>query len=335
MKEQLLYIRRLTVSKIINLLKLYVSFWYSKWRGKPYVWGKPATLTIEPTTACNLGCPECPSGLRSFTRPTGNIKEKTVDLVLDQLAPHLAYLNYYFQGEPFIHKDFFRLIEKAHHKGVYTCTSTNAHFINDKTAEATIKSGLDKLIISLDGITQEVYESYRINGELNKVLDGAKKMMEWKQRLNSSTPLVVFQFLVVRPNEHQIEDAKNLAIKIGVDKINFKTAQIYDFENGNPLIPSIDRYSRYKKSPNGTYTIKNNLENQCWRMWRGSVLTWDGKVIPCCFDKDAKHEMGNINLASFENIWKSRSYMNFRNSILKSRSSIEICKNCSEGTRVW
>ncbi len=327
--------RRLSVSKIINLLKLYLSYWYSKWTGIPRVWGEPTTLTIEPTTACNLGCPECPSGLKSFTRPTGNVKIETVDLVLDQLASKLTYLNYYFQGEPYIHKDFFRLIEKANEKGVYTCTSTNAHFINDKSAEATIKSGLDKLIISLDGITQEVYESYRIHGQLDKVLSGAKKIIEWKKKLKSQTPLVVFQFLVVKPNEHQIEDAQLLAEEIGADKINFKTAQIYDFENGNPLIPTLEKYSRYKKNSNGKYVIKNKLDNQCWRMWRGTVLTWDGKVIPCCFDKDAKHQMGDITADLFKTVWRSEPYMNFRKGVLKSRASIDICKNCSEGTKVW
>lgn len=321
--------------KIVNLIKLYLSFWISKWKGSPVVWGVPATLTVEPTTACNLGCPECPSGLKSFTRPTGNLKLETVDLVLEELAPSLTYLNFYFQGEPYIHKDFFQLVQKANTKGVFTCTSTNAHFLNDKTAEATVKSGLDKLIISLDGITQETYESYRVNGELNKVLEGTRKILDWKEKLKSKTPLVVFQFLVVKPNEHQIEDAKDLAKQIGVDKITFKTAQIYDYKNGSPLIPSKSEYSRYKKMTDGTYQIKNTLENQCWRMWRGSVITWDGKVIPCCFDKDAQHEMGNVHSNSFINIWHSNSYMNFRKGVIKSRGSIDICKNCSEGTKVW
>jgi len=314
---------------------LYISFWLSKWRRKPILLGKPTSLTIEPTTACNLGCPECPSGLKSFTRPIGNVQLETIDIVLNELSPWLTYLNFYFQGEPYIHKGFFSMVKKANDKNIYTCTSTNGHFLNDKTAEATIKSGLDKLIISLDGITQKTYESYRIHGELDKVLEGAKIMVEWKKKLKSKTPLLVFQFLVVKPHEHEIEDAKILASNIGVDKITFKTAQIYNFENGNPLIPSIDKYSRYKLSLNGKYKIKNSLENQCWRMWRGSVITWDGKVIPCCFDKDASHEMGNVHANSFEKIWSSKPYMNFRSAVLKSRSGIDICKNCSEGTKVW
>ncbi len=299
------------------------------------VWGSPASLTIEPTTACNLGCPECPSGLKAFTRPTGNLREHTLDKVLEQTSSTLTYLNFYFQGEPYIHKDFLGLVRLANEKGIFTCTSTNAHFLNEKNAEETIKSGLDKLIISLDGTTQSTYESYRVNGELSKVLEGTREIIKAKKRMGSSTPLVVFQFLVVRPNEHEIEDAIHLAKEYEVDDINFKTAQLYDFKHGNDLMPTKTEYSRYRKKKDGTYEIKNKLENQCWRMWRGSVVTWDGKVVPCCFDKDATHEMGNLDEANFSSVWKSPAYNSFRQAVLLNRKNIEICQNCSEGTKVW
>lgn len=114
----------------------------------------------------------------------------------------------------------------------------------------------------------------------------------------------MFQFLVVKPNEHQLEDVKKLAHELGVDDVVFKTAQLYDFENGNPLIPENIKYSRYKKNNDGTYSIKNKLLNQCWRMWSSCVVTWDGIVVPCCFDKDAKHQLGDLKnqiLMSFGN----------------------------------
>ena len=119
------------------------------------------------------------------------------------------------------------------------------------------------------------------------------------------------------------------------DEVVFKTAQVYDFENGNPLIPENIKYSRYKKNCNGTYSIKNKLLNQCWRMWSSCVVTWDGIVVPCCFDKDAKHKLGDLKNQNFNELWESAKYQNFRQSILKSRKEIDICKNCSEGTKVW
>jgi radical SAM protein with 4Fe4S-binding SPASM domain len=139
----------------------------------------------------------------------------------------------------------------------------------------------------------------------------------------------------VKPNEHQTEEVKKLGAELGVDEVKFKTAQIYDFENGNELIPENDKYSRYKKGMDGKYRIKNPLDDQCWKMWHSCVITWDGKVVPCCFDKDAHHVLGNISRDALTDVWKSADYQRFRSAILKGRSEIDICKNCSEGTRVW
>jgi radical SAM protein with 4Fe4S-binding SPASM domain len=199
----------------------------------------------------------------------------------------------------------------------------------------TVQSKLDKLIISIDGTTQDTYEQYRIGGTLSKVIEGTKNIVSAKKKLQSKTPHLVFQFLVVKPNEHQLNDVKQLAKELGVDEVVFKTAQVYDFKNGNSLIPDNIKYSRYKKNSDGTYAIKNKLLNQCWRMWSSCVITWDGLVVPCCFDKDAKHQLGDLKQQQFKDVWISQPYQIFRKSILKSRQEIDICKNCSEGTAVW
>jgi radical SAM protein with 4Fe4S-binding SPASM domain len=140
---------------------------------------------------------------------------------------------------------------------------------------------------------------------------------------------------VVKPNEHQIEDAKQLADEMGVDEIRFKTAQVYDYQNGNPLIPTNEKYSRYRKMSDGTYRLKNKMSNHCWRMWSSAVVTWDGSIVPCCFDKDAKHKLGNMQFVKFQDIWKNNDYQHFRKALLTNREEIDICKNCSEGSKVW
>jgi radical SAM protein with 4Fe4S-binding SPASM domain len=114
-----------------------------------------------------------------------------------------------------------------------------------------------------------------------------------------------------------------------------KTAQIYDHHLGSHLIPQQEKYSRYRKNADGTYAIKNSLDNHCWKMWHSCVVTWDGKVVPCCFDKDAHFVLGDLAKNSFSEIWNGEQYRQFRKSLLKSRSEIEICKNCTEGTKVW
>lgn len=170
---------------------------------------------------------------------------------------------------------------------------------------------------------------------MQKVIEGTKNIVEAKKKLKSKTPHIVFQFLVVKPNEHQLNEIHQLANDLGVDEVLFKTAQVYDFENGNSLIPTNEKYSRYKRLRDGTYKIKNELLNQCWRMWSSCVITWNGSVVPCCFDKDAKHQLGDLKKQSFKELWPSDKYQQFRNAILKSRQEIDICKNCSEGTKVW
>ncbi len=329
------FVSKITFRRAINAFLVFMSYHVSKLIRKPIHWGMPIALSIEPTTSCNLRCPECPSGLRSFTRSTGMLDEKLFTKIINELHHTLSYLTFYFQGEPYLHKKIINMIEYAHQKKIYTATSTNGHYLTSEMARKTVESGLDRLIISIDGTTQEVYESYRVGGSLEKVIEGTKEVVSWKKKLNARTPYIILQFLVVAPNEHQIEDLYALAKKLEVDDVLLKTAQIYNYEKGSDLIPHSEKYSRYKKNKDGSYTIKNKLINHCWKMWHSCVVTWDGKVVPCCFDKDASHVLGHAQQQHFQTIWKNTSYKNFRKTILRSRSEIDICKNCSEGTKVW
>jgi len=314
---------------------LKLSYYLSRISKKGIVKGLPFSLSIEPTTACNLGCPECPSGLKQFTRPTGKLDAGFHERMLSQVRKTVFYINYYFQGEPFLHPQFLALIKAAKKNKIYTSTSTNAHFINEKTAKKIVESGLDRLIISIDGLTQETYENYRIHGTLSKVIEGSKQMLKAKKELNSKTPHLIFQFLAVKPNEHEIPQVFQLGKEMGIDEVRIKSAQLYDFKNGNPLMPENEKYSRYKRQLDGTYKLKYKTGNHCWRMWSSSVFTWDGKVVPCCFDKDAKHILGSLEKEDFTAIWKSKKYTSFRKAILTERNKIDICRNCSEGAKVW
>ncbi|MFN8145705.1 MAG: SPASM domain-containing protein [Bacteroidia bacterium] len=326
---------KLTFRRLSNASLVWLSYTWSRIIGKPWHPALPISVSVEPTTSCNLRCPECPSGLRSFTRPTGMLQTESFRRMLDEIHRDVLYLTFYFQGEPFLNPSFLEMVNMASKRKMYTATSTNAHYLDDETARRTVESGLDRLIISIDGSTQETYEQYRIGGRLDKVLEGAANIVKWKKQLRKSTPYVVFQFLVVKPNEHQTKEIKKLAKEIGVDDVAFKTAQVYDFEHGNPLIPETDKYSRYYKNADGTFALKNKLLNHCWKLWHSCVITWDGSIVPCCFDKDAGHKMGSLNQHSFRQIWANENYRQFRSSLMKSRKEIDICKNCSEGTKVW
>ena len=335
LKDILNIISHINFFRSWNLILLRVSFYYGKIVKRPIHFGQPFSLSIEPTTACNLACPECPSGLKQFTRPTGKLNIELHERMLQQVHKSVFYINYYFQGEPFLNPKFLSIIRQAKQYNIYTATSTNAHFIDQKKAEEIVASGLDRLIISIDGLTQETYESYRVNGKLEKVIEASKWLVAAKKEAKRKTPYLIFQFLAVAQNEHEIPAIYQLGKSIGIDEVRIKTAQLYDYQHGNPLIPKNEKYARYKQQKDGTYQLKYKTGNHCWRMWSGSVLTWDGKVVPCCFDKDAQHVLGTLEANTFQEIWNNKAYTTMRGAVLNKRNKIDICKNCSEGAKVW
>lgn len=333
-RDGLNFISKLNAKRVWNMIEILGSYYLSKLTKKNHHRGMPVSVSIEPTTSCNLRCPQCPSGLREFSRPTGMLEMETYTKAIDQLGDKLTYLTLYFQGEPYLNKSFLDMVGYASQKKIYTATSTNAHYLDDENCKRTIESGLDRLIISIDGITEETYKKYRIGGQLEKVMEGTRNLVAWKRKMKSQTPYIIWQFIVFGHNEHEIEDVKKIAKQTGVDHLAMKSAQVYDFETGSDLIPKNEKYARYSKQQL-KFSIKNKLLNHCWRMWQGCVITWDGKVVPCCFDKDATYRLGELADKTFTEIWQGQAYSSFRTLLLKSRKNIEICKNCTEGTKVW
>mgnify|MGYP002639916745 CR=1 FL=1 len=331
-KDRISILYNLSGQRIWNIILLQTSYLITRIINKPFHMGMPMSISIEPTTSCNLRCSECPSGLRKFSRNTGMLSMEMFKNVLDQLGGNLLYMILYFQGEPLINPKFFEFVKLAKQKRIYTATSTNAHFLTEENARKTVESGLNRLIISMDGIGQKEYEAYRVGGKYQKVLDGINSLVRIKKELKSSTPHIIVQFIVFKTNEHQLDSMKEFCKDLGVDELQFKTAQLYDYKNGNPLMTTIDKYSRYKKLADGTYTIKNPLHNRCYRMWTGCVITWDGLTVPCCFDKDAEYQLGELKVHSFKEIWKGELYDEFRKKVFTNRKGIDICINCTEGT---
>jgi radical SAM protein with 4Fe4S-binding SPASM domain len=228
-----------------------------------------------------------------------------------------------------LHPRFFSFLEIS--RNIKTVVSTNGHFLSDGKPEKLIRSGLSKLIISLDGTDSETYSEYRRNGSFDTVIAGIKAVVEAKKK--SVSPMKIeIQFLVNRLNEHQTVPMLKLARELGVP-VRFKSMQVAEKESIGKWMPGNSRFSRYRFR-NGTYSIKSSLPDRCSRMWFNPVITWNGKVVPCCFDKDAEYIMGDLNYRSFRDIWNSSEYTNFRRSILSGRILIEMCRNCTSGLRL-
>jgi radical SAM protein with 4Fe4S-binding SPASM domain len=349
----------LLFTRLFNLVKILSGYLISRITKKVIHWGNPVAVSIEPNNTCNLHCPECPAGMKELSRARGVMQPALFRSIIDQLQPQLSYLTLYFQGEPYMSTHFFDFIAYARKKMIFVVSSTNGHFLDEISVQRTIESGLNRLIISLDGADTQSYETYRQGGDFDKVISGIRLLVSEKKRQHKRTPEIVLQCLVLKTNENQLDEVRMLARELGVDKLEFKTAQFNDYENGNPLMPENQRYSRYRKvkevkmqnaickvqsakvpapspvhpftgSPVYRFTPKNRMPDSCFRMSSSCVITWDGKVVPCCFDKDATHAMGDLAKQSFREIWRGKSYHKFRMKVLSSRKSIDICRNCSQ-----
>lgn len=246
--------------------------------------------------------------------------------ILTELSPYLTNTNLYFQGEPMMHPRFFDLLESA--RDIPATVSTNGHFLTAENAEKLALSGLKKLIVSLDGLDQETYSAYRINGDAGKVIEGIRNLSVAKVRLSSKLK-VELQVLVNRYNEKQVPDIIRLG-KVSGFRVVLKSMQIYDSSAINQWLPSDDRFRRYLIKSNG-FEIRSRLPRRCARLWFNPVVTWDGKVVPCCFDKDAGYVMGDLNEQSFHFIWHGEKFRQFRRMVLSGREKIPMCRNCTSG----
>lgn len=330
-------LRGVTLRRATNLVRLQWSYRQAQRTGQPAMPAgtMPASISIEPTTSCNLRCPECPSGLRAFTRPTGMLDVAAATSWIDELAPWLTYVNLYFQGEPLLHPELETVIARCSHHNLYSSTSTNAHHLSEARCRSLIEAGLSRLIVSIDGLTQETYSAYRVGGTLAKVMEGTRTLVEAKRQLGRG-PHIVWQFLVVGPNEHELPDLLHTARECGVDEVEIKTAQLDDPRDGHPLLTKAPEHRRYDRDPvTGSWSLRNDLEDACWRMWQGTVLTWDGRVVPCCFDKDAHHVLGQLGKQTMHKVWHGEAYRSFRSTLFADRAGIPMCTNCSEGSHVY
>lgn len=332
LNENLRFLRKsLTWKRTVNAIKSYAGYFLSLVIKKPVVWGYPPVLMIEPTNICNLKCPLCPSGNGSLKRPKGYMDIETFKQIIDQVYKHSFMVVLWNQGEPFLNENIFDMISYASSKGMFSLLSTNGNIPVD--SKRLVKSGLDSLIVSLDGTTQETYNKYRVNGKLSRVLDFARSVSSTKDKLKSKSPLIRWQFLVMKHNEHEIESIKKLAKEIKVDNLELKSVQIYSKEDVEKFLPDNPRYRRYKIKGHD-FELKAGIPNRCRRIWSNAVINWDGDMAVCCFDKDVEIKIGNIKEKSVKELWQGKAFQRFRKQILTNRKVFEICQNCGESVKM-
>jgi radical SAM protein with 4Fe4S-binding SPASM domain len=327
------FFKYITFKRLVNVAKIISSFQISRIIRKPVVWGRPASFSIEPTNFCNLKCPECPSGLGRLTRPLGLLELDAFKKLIDEIKEHAFYIQLFFQGEPYINKRLPEMIQYAAESNVYVSISTNGLLIDEKKIEKVLDNPPDKLIFSIDGLDEETYQNYRVGGTFAKADAGLRLLLQRKRERGLSKPFVELQFIVMKANEKQIPDVLKYGKELGVDKTALKTMQVYSYENALQYLPENPKYRRYTLK-DGEVIMKGKMKDHCFALWRTSVITWDGKVVPCCFDKDAHYVLGSLKETKFADIWKSEPYNKFRAQILENRKGVDMCLNCTEGLKI-
>ena len=310
----------------LNAAWLISSYLLSRLLRKPLLWGMPISAGLELTNHCNLQCPQCATGSGLAARERGYMSKPLFDEINRQLSGFLINTMFYFQGESMMHPSFFEYLKEWRGKGIVI--STNGHFIGSEEASRLASSPASKIIISLDGFSQEIYEKQRPGGDIGKVKNGIVNLVK-RAKGKRSVPSVEIQFLVSSINEHEQEPVRRFARDLGIG-FRMKSMQILDMFSDPEILPGRKKYSRYNIS-DGKLAIRSKLQNHCFRLWTNPVITWDGRVLPCCFDKDAAHEMGDLSKEPFMDIWYGEKYLAFRKKILESRLCVGMCTNCTEG----
>ncbi len=151
--------------------------------------------------------------------PHGLLSTDTLGTILERL-PSLFLVSLYNLGEPFLHPDLVSIIRTAKSFGMICEISTNMQIMTPELADGLIDSGLDFLRISCDGTTQDAYGAYRKQGDLRKVLDHAELLSERTRERNSKFPIMIFQMVVNRDNEHQADEFPAFAHDNGADVVD-------------------------------------------------------------------------------------------------------------------
>jgi len=315
----------LIASRLINIVRAEFSYALSL-LGIVRVNHLPTFVSVEPANFCQLQCPECPVSKNKASKQCLSLEQ--FNRILAQIKDHVHTIQFYFQGEPLLNKELPEMIKSASEAGIYTIVSTNALAMTPLLAERLMLSGLSRIIVSVDGMSEESYSAYRVGGSLHKALDGLMHLRQAKDKTGSRTHIEL-QALRLRSNEHEWDAMKRQYRMIGADSLTLKTAQFYDFEHGNPLMPTSQKYSRYKKGKDGLYHLKRKPSCSCRRLWNGCVITVSGEVLPCCYDKSARFSFGNILTTPLSAIWHGERANRFRRTFLQKRSRPSMCANCA------
>jgi radical SAM protein with 4Fe4S-binding SPASM domain len=297
--------------------------------GTSFVIGRPWSIFLDPVNACVLHCPLCGTGLGQEGRPRHLLSYDEFVRYVSPLTPFLYIVKLYNYGEPFLNPDLCRMIEYLHRRRIIVQVNSNLNRLSETVAEQAIEAGLDRLVVSFDGYSQEAYASYRRGGDVALVKANIAMVNAIKQRHQSTRPRIVLQYLVTRHNEHEYETIRGYAAGVAADFFPQPiTIDITSEEQRTEWLPLSDAYSLYDRVRR--IKKKTRPDRRCGFLWNDPVINVDGGLSPCCHLYFKETDFGNLNTHRFSEIWNNRLFREAR-SIFRDQTTsgkTVVCGRC-------
>jgi len=322
-RNQFVFGRYASLRKIVNFMR---AEWDSKHKNV-VVHSRPWEVFIDPVNICPLQCPLCATGMRLHGRGQTLLPFITYQRYLDQMAPWLYRVKLFNYGEPFLNPALFDMIDYTHRAGIAVQVNSNLNVWKDDFAERCVKSGLDTLTVSFDGVSQEAYGSYRIGGDVAKVKKAVIALAAAKKRLGAKHPEIILQFLMQKHNVHEYQTAADFANEYGC--IFFPqplTFDITDSTQRTAWLPGNEKQTHYDRI--NLCKKKRHPEKGCGFLWNNCVINTDGGISPCCHLFYKSTDFGSLATDSFATIWNNEAFRTAR-TLQKNKTAAGTAVVCS------
>lgn len=305
--------------KLCNLAHVH----WDSWRGREVTSSKPYIFVLEVTNVCNLKCPFCLTGKGiSGGREVRHMGFEEARAVIDAVGDYVYFLQVYTWGEPLLNKDLVRIVEYAKSRNIYVMLSTNATAMTADYNQRLIDSGIDYIMVAIDGGTRQTYERYRVGGKFDKVMANVGNLLEQRAERALERPFVEWQFIVFRHNEHEVEATERRAYRMGIDKFTPLPAYVED-----PQWAARDE--RFKTEFSNPERLRN-----CDRPWTHLNVRADGGVASCCYTFFKQDDLGDLRDGGFAAVWNNAHFRQSRRLIAQQargqplEESTLLCREC-------
>ena len=309
-------------------------FVYCFIKSKIFDW--PYLAMVETCSFCNLQCPTCTTPHDKIKRAKVAMSLENYKKIIDNIKGSISVVLPWFSNEPLVNPHLVEMIKYSHQNNLYTVISTNAVLLNDKKSRELLGSGLDEVLICLDGLTKESYEAFRKGAVFEEVMKNIKNFCEIKKQSGRRKPFVELQFILTKLNQNEIEGVKKLADLLGVDRLRIKSFALSEYAYSkeeiknlsDKFLPDHPEYAskiRYEKK-DGNFEIKNR-KKICNLPSSNIVVLVDGRVSMCCYDINGQYVYGNVLDRPLKYFWHLPEVRDKRNK--SKRREYPLCKVCA------